>query len=78
MLTPLMVLSLDQGKIYGATHPLGRTDKRMNAEANARRCPDQPVDLGSLAARGLPLRPATSFVHILDWLVVLVAVRRTL
>ena len=62
MVTPLMILSLDQGKIYEATRPRDEPDERAIAEVNAYRSVDR------IAATGL--------VHFLDGLVALVAVRR--
>ena len=62
MVSPLMILSLDQGNIYEATRPRDESDERVIAEVNAYRSADR------IAAAGL--------VHFLDRLVALVAVRR--
>jgi hypothetical protein len=77
MLSPLSILSLDQGKIYGAMHPLERSGEQMTLEVNAHRFSDQTVDICGPAAKGLSLLPTASFAHFLDWFVAVVAVRRT-
>jgi len=76
MLTTLTILSLDQGKIYGETHPLFRPDN--TAEVDTHRCADQIADMGGGCPKGLLPRHATSLAHFRDWLVTLVAVRRAL
>ena len=55
MVTPLMILSLDQGKIYEAPRPRDEPDERAIAEVNAYRSAD-PI-------------AATGLVHFLDRLV---------
>ena len=54
MLTPLTILSLDQGKLCEEMHSLCRSDNA--AEVDTRRCTDQAADLGGLAAKSKPLR----------------------
>ena len=67
MVTPLMILSLDQGKIYEATRPRDEPDERVIAEVNAQRSADR-IAVCSLVAQ--PYRAhATGLVHFLDRLV---------
>ena len=46
MVTPLMILSLDQGKIYEAPRPRDEPDERAIAEVNAYRSADPIADMG--------------------------------
>ena len=69
MVSPLMILSLDQGNIYEATRPRDQFDELVIAEVNAQRSTDPIADMGSLVATAVPSRHATGLVHFLDRLV---------
>jgi hypothetical protein len=78
MLSTLTILSLDQGKIYRATHPHGRPDERSMSGIDSYPRSARIADIDCLVPETAPSRRTSGLLHSRDWLVLIVALRRAL